>query len=587
MSDNSYIAQGVRPPQVENPMDAYGKMLSLRQMQTQQAQEAQMNPLRLQEAQLTIAAQQRKVDDERKVGEAWQKAYKDTEAETAATPKKGNKPAPAAVAPSVPTAVAPIVTQPLSSLQAGARPGDEPMPPGTDAAYWGIPPAPTTVPGQPDAPTTGPGSRLAPVTPTQPIATPTTQPLSSLQTADSTASPEIAPRRKTFEDRFSENMAAQGMGADAGIYLQKHAIAQEAQMRAREMQSDENDRAIAQEKWPESKFDPKTFYELAAKAGMSQKGINAIKADQQKTVTADLKARSELSKVEKEEADAKDARADKTADRANSFLERTDQDMKDNWKNFVQQLYADKLSTPEEHEAEIKANNGVFPGRSFVKDIVETHASHKWRIEERKAAETAATLAETKVRNKAIDADRDARLVISQQNADRLQAQGVRETNAQRDKDDIFLASEALQENNDNGGKGKSDAESIDNTIKSVSNRNFYKGHPVDANRGGVIKALQAMKRGEITMATGQAKLDDAAERKRMLQTLSPGGAKATTGGGRGSPAPEAPRKAPATAPASAKYTEAQVRTRAAASGRTPEQIEQIVKAAKDGGMIQ
>jgi hypothetical protein len=170
-----------RPPQVENPVDAYGKMLSLENLKAETAQRQQLAPLVYQqqqaaatEAQLRAQEMQRQVNDARIQASAYTQAMKEyagggaqPAASTApsANPPASAVPAPSPSAPAAP-APAPEEDQNPASLTYGLK--SDSAPAAAAAPYSASPTLANLQAGPAVAPAAAPAAPAAPRTATTP-----------------------------------------------------------------------------------------------------------------------------------------------------------------------------------------------------------------------------------------------------------------------------------------------------------------------------------------------------------------------------------------------------------------------------------
>ena len=185
-----------QPPKLENPVQAYGQLLSLKSLQQQMQQQQQLAPMILQQHQLQLQAAQREADANSKAAQYWQESQ--NEANNPQT-----QPAPAQAPAAAPSTAQP---RPLSSLAASD---------GNPAWQYQIPASPDQSPSWTAAPPPAQGPAIA----------------GQLATTPTTAAPSSTPPGPTAaplsaEDRFQQKMSAAGYGIEGSRILQQRATAQ-------------------------------------------------------------------------------------------------------------------------------------------------------------------------------------------------------------------------------------------------------------------------------------------------------------------------------------------------------------------------
>jgi hypothetical protein len=443
------------------------------------------------------------------------------------------------------------------------------------------------------------------------------------------------------------------------LILQQHqAQAQEASMKAAEMQQDQKDEEIGNTQFKIAQGDPKKFLDLATQNGMSTRGIARVRKgldDHALALTKQNEADVDLG-VKKFNATAQKNGA--MRDRLTSALDLTDDELKARWPKILEGFNRDNLTSNDEHAQALKTF-GEFPGREGVtamRNELNTHASlaadaklaaetataekAKLALQQAKidqtrgklrgvtelnqwnqiindselppdsfgappfdaagkvnpaamqslnrmgmtaaqieaADRTAAMDAETRRRTKQSEEDRAKSLKLREDAAERAKKH---ETVPQRANEDLALAYQAVAESNANGGAG------VDDAIKNVANTDYYENHPIGDNRGGVLKALRAIKGGDLrnyklanSGTSGAPGLSVGADGK-----LTKIGATPPNGGGRGAQVAKPAADPP---PATKKYTEAQIRQGAVSRGFKADgpEAEAAVKAARAAGTL-
>jgi hypothetical protein len=585
MPIDASIPLQIRPTQqLNDPLETYSKMLSLRHMQAQAEQQQKLAPLVLQQhqaalkmANLQAQDMERQIQKEKDIAAITKDAYgpgkapategdaiyKDPpavgkDAIEKAPPVSGSdaieRDLPAAGVTSAATPPAGAGTlQPASALQ--SAPAPEGMP--TTVPQSG----PRVVPQPDDTFELGPESQPGTAPPPTAAAL---QPLAAMQgpAAPATAPPVTTPAapapQETQDQKFVRLMNERGHGQDVARIMQQRAISQESQIKLQEMQREQKDHEIWETVGPKGGGDPEKTLKLAIEAGMSQKSQAAIRKSMQDAVNAHLLERSRLSDAETKERTARDARWDDVAQRMTGLLKRDDQGMKDNWSNFVQQLAKDKLTTPEEQAALVKLNGGEFPGRKAVQGYLDEHASQKWvktqadiQLAAAKEKEAEELHKRTRQHQEEMEAQGRERNKISKSRAD---AANTRETSLGHKELISRLADQATAESYGSGGSN------IDHVLANVEDTKNYQGHPIGESRGEVAAELRKRKDAKLNTAGKEIKVDEAAAKKKLLDSLDPDKSETPkpTGGGRGNPAvkptvtpnPAPPAATPAPAPA-------------------------------------
>jgi hypothetical protein len=340
----------VQPPKLENPIDNYSRLLSLRALQTQTQQQQQLAPMILQQHQLQLQAAQREADANSKAAQYWQDAQNEANAPQAQTQATPPAPAPS-------TTPAAAQTQPLSSLAASD---------GSPAWQYQIPTDPNASPSWTAAPPPAQGPPIATAAVPQ-------------NPAPSTPSPSrIAGPAPTAEDLFQQKMASAGFGMEGSRILQQRALAQRSQLETREMQRNENDQTQGAKLWNDFKGDPLQMRVHAGEYGISPQGVQQMNLNMFKMEQAQYQ-------LNKEQADAGLARNNlqannyqQIAGRATALQKRPEDESPEgraaNWPLMLQGFQRDGLIDSAHAAALLKAYPNGYPGADELQHFINTYS---------------------------------------------------------------------------------------------------------------------------------------------------------------------------------------------------------------------